>query len=118
MTRDALNKSYEYSLLQGWLELPEDPVEEMGLMWQPEQFEELGYYPRPSIYGEALGGAYVEVYTQSADSDDAPYTFMCRVGLAGSQHNVYVENLPSLVGLLREMGPAMQTWDPSNPPSQ
>ena len=32
--------------------------------------------------------------TQSADRDDAPYTFSCRVGLAGTQQTVLIGNLP------------------------
>ncbi len=121
MSRSELSTSYVYTL-EGWIELPADPAEDhpdrggTHVLWSPEWYDALGYYPRPAVFGERAGGAYVEVYTQSADSDEAPFTFMCRVGLAGTLQNVYVEDLPSLVSLLKELGPAMQTWKLSRQP--
>jgi len=125
MARSELGKSYVYRFgLESLVELPEDPVEDDlrsggdHPLWSPEWYEALGYYPRPSVFGTRLGGAYVEVYTQSADSDAAPYTFMCRVGLAGTLQNVFVENLPNLINFLKDLGPAMQTWKLSEQPHQ
>jgi hypothetical protein len=115
MARSQLSKAYLYGLTKGWVELPEDPTGDAPLFSQ-QAYEALGYYPKPALFGEYPSGAYVEVYTQSADSDDAPYTFLCRVGLAGTQQNVFIENLPSLISLLKEMGPAIQAWDPANQP--
>jgi hypothetical protein len=116
MSSNQLSKAYLYGLSMGWVELPEDPTGGTPL-FSPQAYEALGYYPKPVVFGEYPSGAYVEVYTQSADRDDAPYTFLCRVGLAGTQQNVFIENLPGLISLLKEMGPAIQTWDPANQPS-
>jgi hypothetical protein len=122
MARSELSRSYEYRVIEGWVALPEEPTEDAprltpgeAPMWTPEWYKALGYEPSAHVFGKRLGGAYVEVYTQTADSDDAPYTFLCRVGLAGTLQNVYVENLPSLVSLLEELGPAMQTYQTSDP---
>jgi hypothetical protein len=54
------------------------------------------------------GLAQVEVYTQSSDTDRADYSFMCNVSIAGATHIVFVDDTPSLIGLINEMGPAIQ----------
>ena len=113
MAREDLSKTYLYDRGE-WVELPRDDIAQEVAEGRenpaptPEWYESLGYYPRPVVFGEHQGGAYVEVYTQSADSDDAPYTFMCNVGIAGSIHRVFAQDTPSLIGLINEMGPAMQ----------
>ena len=59
----VFNKRYVLWVGAGWVELPEDPAGG-GLLWQREEFEELGYCPKPVVFG-TYGGAHVEVYTQS-----------------------------------------------------
>ena len=63
MPRSEFNKRFVHRVGEGWVELPEDPAGG-GLLWQREEFEELGYYPKPVVFG-TYGGAHVEVYTQS-----------------------------------------------------
>ena len=55
MPRSEFNKRYVHRVGEGWVELPEDPAGG-GLLWQREEFEELGYYPKPVVFGTYGGG--------------------------------------------------------------
>ena len=113
MARVNLNKPYVYDGGE-WLELPRDHVDEEILAGRldpvatPEWYASLGYYPKPVVFKAPGGLTAVEVYTQTSDDDRAEYTFMCNVIIAGAMHMVFVNNTPSLIGLINEMGPAMQ----------
>jgi hypothetical protein len=116
MARSDLAKTYLYSH-SGWIDIEEDPVIDdlraaKHHLWSPEWYEALGYSPRPHVFGIRHGPG-VEVHKQDDDSDDAPYTYLCYVSVAGARHTVYVQDTPSLIGLLREMESAMRTWNVS-----
>jgi hypothetical protein len=116
MARSDLAKTYLYSHSE-WIDIDEDPLMEDPRaaghhLWSAKWYEALGYDPRPHFFGirHVVG---VEVHKQDDDSDDAPYTYLCLVSVAGVMHTVYAQDTPSLIGLLREMGPAMQAWNMS-----
>jgi len=114
MSQDNLNKSYLYRRGE-WIALStrDDVLEEilqgsLNPYPTPEWYESLGYNPKPVVFKAPDGLAQVEVYTQSSDADRADYSFMCNVSIAGATHIVLVDDTPSLMGLINEMGPAIQ----------
>jgi hypothetical protein len=113
MSMEDLSKTYLYER-GDWIELEtrDDFLQELlegreTALPTPEWYESLGYYPKPSVF-RRWEGAQVKVYTQHSEVDDAEYTFMCELSLAGTVHKVFVRDTPSLVGLLNELGPAIQ----------
>jgi hypothetical protein len=113
VSREDLNKTYLYHD-GNWVELPRDDMIQEILEGRespapsPAWYASLGYYPRPVMFKAPGGLAEVEVYTQSSDNDEADYTFMYNVSVAGAIHRVFVNGTPSLIKLINEIGPAIQ----------